>query len=150
VVHGFTEGVVQLEAYAAFGELILFVEGDLRGDVAAFGGMQQVDAEGCAARLARHVGGPLDLVQPAVVARHQSVFAHFFDVVLLRDDLRFGAGEDLGAVDVVAMEVGVDDVADGQRGDLAEIAEGGLRGGLAFGGVYNHDAAAGEDEDDVA
>jgi hypothetical protein len=52
--------------------------------------MQQVDAQRCAARFPRHAGGPLHLVQLAVVARHQAILAHLLDVVLLRDDLGIG------------------------------------------------------------
>ena len=89
--------------------------------------MQQIDPQRCAARLAGHVGGPLRLVQQAIVARRQPIFAHLLDVVLLRDDLRIRAGEDLRAMDVVAVVVGIDDVADWQRGDFAELIECGAR-----------------------
>ncbi len=150
MVHGLTLGVIELEPHAAFGEPILLVEGDLRRDVSAFGRMQQVDAQRCAARIPRHVGGPLHLVQFAVVTGHQAILAHLLDVVLLRDDPGVRRREDLRAIDVIAMEVSVDDVADGQRGDLAEIVEGRLRGRLAFRCVDHHDAAVRQYEDDVA
>ena len=112
--------------------------------------MQQVDAQRCATLFPGHAGGPLHLVQLAIVARHQAIFAHLLDVVLLRDHLRVRPREDLRAIDVIAMKVGIDDVADGQRGDLAEIVEGGLGGRLAFGGIDHHDAAVRQDEGDVA
>src|ERR1035438_6242472 len=84
-----------------------------------------------------------------------STIAYFFigygiDVVLLRHDLRVRPGKDLRAIDVIAMEVGVDEIADGQRGDLAEIVEGGLCGRLAFRSIDHHYAAVRQYEDDVA
>src|ERR1022692_3730067 len=150
VIHGFAQRVIQLEAHAAFGELILLVERDLRRDITAFARTQQVDTQRGAALFPRHTGGPLHLVQLAVVARHQAILAHLLDVVLLRDHLRIRPREDLRAIDVIAMKVGIDDVADGQRGDLAEIVEGCLGGRLAFGGIDHHYAAVRQYEDDIA
>src|ERR1022692_3850186 len=150
MVHRFARRVIQLEAHAAFGELVLPVEHDLRRDITAFARTQQVDTQRGTALFARHVGGPLHFVQLAVVAHHQAIFAHLLDVVLLRDHLRIGPREDLRAVDVIAMKVGIDDVADGQRGDLAEIVEGCLGGRLAFGGIDHHYAVVRQYEDDIA
>ena len=150
MVHCFAQGVIQLEAHAAFGELVRLIEGNLRWDVTAFARMEQVDAQRGAARFPRYTGGPLHLVQLAVVPRHQAILAQLLDVVLLCHDPGVGRREDFGAVDMIAMEVGVDDVADGQRGDVAEIVEGGLRWRLAFCGIDDHYTAVRQYEDDVA
>ena len=43
--------------------------------------------------------------------------------LLLRDDFRIGPGEYLRAVNMIAMKMGINDVADGQCGDFSEIVE---------------------------
>ena len=93
VIHRFSERVVQLETHAAFGKLVLLVEGDLRRDVSALARMQKIHAQSCASILARHMRGPLHLVQPPVVPEHQPVLAHLLDVILLRDHFGIGPGK---------------------------------------------------------
>src|ERR1700722_11028608 len=117
--------MIQLKAYAAFHELVLFVENNLRRNITALRRMEQIDAQRCATMLPWHVRRPLYLVQPAIVAGHQPIFSQFFRMVLLRDHFRGRPRKDFCAVDVIAMEVCIDNVTDRQSGDLAEVVEGG-------------------------
>src|SRR5271166_783622 len=134
MIDSFTLRVVELEAQVALLEFILFIKENVRGHIAALGLIQKRDSP---LRLFK-VKSELQSGYALSVREHTVDVRKLLGHLFLGDHLSRRRVKYLSPTDMIAMKMGVDDVAHRQGAYRSELIERGTSRGHALGRVNHH------------